>query len=114
MARRVAGEATKEDPSMSPTERVSLSVEFKCVSCTRMLARTATLDGDAVRTGNTTQKASYWLDQMQRELTSEAKQRGWQVFEGTRGHGVYCAHCIAAERDPLSLTKIRENVEDSP
>ncbi len=82
-------------------EEATIYVKIQCVSCQRRIERREVLPGEATRTGNTTQQASYWLKQMILEAQNEASGRGWVMFKGSRGEGAHCAHCHAVERDPL-------------
>jgi hypothetical protein len=78
-------------------EMVTLHVRIPCVGCGRKLETSETLGGDAVRTGNTTQTARYWLEDMRKRMVGTAGVREWKL----RTEGYLCAHCIAAEVDKL-------------
>jgi hypothetical protein len=89
-------------------ETVTLHVCITCSGCARKLETSEALPGDSVRTGNTTQQASYWLDGMRRRIVGAAAARHWAVQPG----GVYrCAHCTAAEVDKLGSTVTQERPE---
>jgi hypothetical protein len=77
-------------------EQVKLTAFVTCWKCHRVIAVEETLDGDAVRTGNTTQTAKYWLDAMVVRVRAELGRHHWEtVDEGWR-----CAHCSAEAVDP--------------
>ena len=85
-------------------EQVTLRVRIPCVGCGRHLETSETLGGDAVRTGNTTQTARYWLEDMRKRMIGTAGVREWKL----RADGYRCAHCIAAEVDKLGATTTPE------
>jgi hypothetical protein len=85
-------------------EQVTLHVRIPCVGCGRNLDTSETLGGHAVRTGNTTQTARYWLDDMRKRMVGAAGVRGWKIGQG----GYRCAHCIAATIDKLGDTSTPE------
>jgi len=81
-------------------EQVTLRVYIECIGCQRKLETSDVLGGDCTRTGNTTQTAKYWLDDMGRRIIGSANIRKWErVAKGWR-----CAHCTAAEVDALGGT----------
>ena len=81
-------------------EQVTLRAFIECIGCSRKLDTSETLQGDSVRTGNHTQKASYWLDGMGQRIIGSAKARKWERVE----KGWRCAHCTAAEVDALGTS----------
>ena len=68
------GEATEMNDVV---EQVTLRAFIECIGCSRKLDTSETLHGDSVRTGNHTQKASYWLDGMGQRIIGSAKARKW-------------------------------------
>jgi hypothetical protein len=93
-----AKESTMPETKEVVVESVTLRVRISCVTCPRQLDTSETLAGDAVRTGNTTQRASYWLDGMKARLIGAADARHWE----RREDGYHCAHCIASEEDHVA------------
>ena len=83
-------------------ERVMLEASVTCVGCGRELKEKESLDGHAVRTGNHTQAAGYWLDQMRARVLDRARKRAWSADD--RKAGYRCAHCYAVDTDPLGAT----------
>ena len=82
-------------------ESVCIRVSVTCASCKRQRGEKAELPGEALRTGNITQRAVYWLDQMDARLLNELKSRTWDKTE----QGWRCAHCRAADIDRLARVK---------
>ena len=83
-------------------EQVTIRVVIECNGCGRKLDTSETLPGDSLRTGNTTQRAEYWLDRMRERILGSAKARRWEhVDRDVKGGGWICAHCTAAEVDAL-------------
>ena len=79
-------------------ETVTLQVRISCVGCARAIEETQCPDVESLRTGNTTERADYWITAMRGRVLARAATRKWETGPG----GFKCAHCIAAERDPLS------------
>lgn len=91
-------------------ERVVLHVRIQCHGCSRKLETSESLDGDSVRTGNTTQNARYWLDSMTGRILHSAEARQWK----RRTDGTWrCSHCIAVEVDPLGTPRVDDTAPDS-
>lgn len=86
-------------------EQVTLRVYIECYGCTRRLDTSETPPPDSVRTGNHTQRAAYWLEDMGRRILASATARRWEQTE----KGWRCAHCTAADVD--SLAKRHDPIE---
>jgi 8-oxo-dGTP pyrophosphatase MutT (NUDIX family) len=82
---------------MSVHESVILRVWVHCVGCGRNMETSEVLPGESLRTGNTTQTARYWLDDMNKRIAASAETRRWERLE----KDWRCAHCTAAEVDVL-------------
>ena len=76
-------------------EQVTLRVIAECVICHRKLDTSHVLGGESVRTGNTTQRAAYWLEAMTSRILGAAHARHWELTK----EGYRCAHCTASEFD---------------
>lgn len=81
-------------------ETVTLRAWIACIGCGRKIDTSEALSGESVRTGNHTQRAAYWLDNMNARVRAAADASRWELLE----KGYRCAHCTAAEVDKLGET----------
>lgn len=61
----------------APEVRVFLMVTAQCPLCATKIELQENVSEDSLTTGNTTQKASYWVSSMKAEIADRMKRRGW-------------------------------------
>jgi hypothetical protein len=80
---------------MKVATKVILAASATCPKCNRKLVETADLDEEALTTGNTTQRASYWMASLKSLVQARATQRGWT--------GESCGRC--RDQDHLDVDR---------
>lgn len=76
----------KAPQTTEPRVTVLLEVEIECPKCGKRMQRREKLNEEALRTGNTTQRAEYWAAQMKQELENQKRRALWD--------GEKCGACL--------------------
>ncbi len=86
---------------MKVTTKVILAASITCPKCGRKLVETADTDEESLSTGNTTQRASYWMNDLKNKVQAVAQRRGWTAE--------MCGTC--RDRDPVGIVDERAGKE---
>ena len=81
------------------TSEIQISVYAKCSQCGDDHTFIEKLEPQALYTGNHTQRAVYWHQQMVKAVNAACEREGWQMIEMAEGPPKSCCGvCIAKAR----------------